>query len=277
MAAEAAAGSAPLPPPPPALVVFDFDCSLIDVNSDEWVPAQLAPPLLAHIAEHKRGVQWTALMADVAVRMHAAGVTRAAVEACLAAMPVAEEVVAVIRAAAAASIPVHIVSDANAVYISAFLAGRGLAPAVAGVVTNRAEWDAHGCLRIAPHHEGPAPHGCPRCPVNLCKGGVMDRLGFSARAGGDAATATATATATARRPPLVYIGDGGGDLCPALRLGPGDLILARAGYPLHARLTSPAIAPLVAARVQAWADGRGMAAAIAEFIAAAGGAGGRGE
>lgn len=42
------------------------------------------------------------------------------------------------------------------------------------VITNPAEF-CSGTLRVRPYHAGPnppAPHGCPFCPANLCKGQV---------------------------------------------------------------------------------------------------------
>ena len=42
---------------------------------------------------------------------------------------------------------------------------------------------------------------------------------------------------------VVYCGDGENDLCPALHLAPGDLVLARKGYGLHKLLTKRASLP----------------------------------
>ena len=39
---------------------------------------------------------------------------------------------------------------------------------------------------------------------------------------------------------VVYCGDGENDLCPALHLAPGDLVLARKGFGLHRLLTQRA-------------------------------------
>lgn len=65
----------------------------------------------------------------------------------------------------------------------------------------------------------PPHHGCPLCPPNLCKGAALRRL-------------------RVERPfaRVVYAGDGAGDLCPALSLGPGDVLLARRRHRLAAIL-----------------------------------------
>lgn len=71
-------------------------------------------------------------------------------------------------------------------------------------------------LVIRPHH-GPelAPHQCPLCPENLCKGLEVRRI----RASGDYER-------------ILFCGDGSNDICAALHLGPSDVVLARKHYPL---------------------------------------------
>ena len=40
----------------------------------------------------------------------------------------------------------------------------------------------------------------------------------------------------------LYLGDGGNDLCPALGLGPEDMVFPRTGFPLHKALLAAATA-----------------------------------
>lgn len=86
------------------------------------------------------------------------------------------------------------------------------------VVSNPGIFNDDGCLRVTPYC-ATEPHACDRCAANLCKGTVVDLW--------------RAADPTAR---FMYIGDGANDLCPALRLGAGDLVFARAGYRLAALL-----------------------------------------
>jgi pyridoxal phosphate phosphatase PHOSPHO2 len=260
-----------------ATVVFDYDLSLIDTNSDTFVPGELAPPLLEHIrARHREGALWTSLMAEVLRMLHAGGAARADVERALERMPVWPETLALVREARARGHPLDIVSDANEVYIGHFLAHHGVQQAFSRVVTNRATFTADGLLEVAPYHDEAAlgPHGCARCPPNLCKGRVMDALGHSV-ADGTAANAGAAAGAAAgeadgaaavARAPVAYVGDGGGDVCAALRLGPRDLVAARAGFPLDKALRAPEVAALLRARVETWADGPSLRAVVGAFI-----------
>ena len=71
---------------------------------------------------------------------------------------------------------------------------------------------------VEPRHGG-APHGCPLCPSNLCKGRELAAL---------------RAAAPGQR--VIYAGDGANDLCPSLSLGPDDVVLARAGMPRARRV-----------------------------------------
>jgi len=243
-----------------AAVVFDYDLSLIDCNSDTFVPAALSPPLLDHIrARHREGALWTSLMAEVLRMLHAGGAARADIERALERMPVWPETLALVREARARGHPLDIVSDANEVYIAHFLEHHGVRQAFSRVVTNRARFTADGLLEVAPYHDEAAlgPHGCARCPPNLCKGRVMDALGHSSAAGGAGGAA---------RAPVVYVGDGGGDVCAALRLGPRDLVAARAGFPLDKALRTPEIAALHRARVETWGDGPSLRAVVGAFI-----------
>jgi HAD superfamily phosphoserine phosphatase-like hydrolase len=105
----------------------------------------------------------------------------------------------------------HILSDANSVFISEILVKHGLASCIDGIHTNPASF-CDGALRVRPFHD--EPHGCALCPSNLCKGAVMEQLlmrGQYAR--------------------VVYVGDGGNDFCPSCRTGPWDTVLARSAYP----------------------------------------------
>jgi 2,3-diketo-5-methylthio-1-phosphopentane phosphatase len=235
-----------------AVVVFDYDLSLIDVNSDTFVPLRVARDgsISAFISEgHARGEPWTALMAAAAVRLHAQGVTRGEIEGALADMPAFPQALEAVRAIAAAGHELRILSDANTVFIERFLHAHGLHALFASITTNPATWREDGLLMIRPFTPASAPHGCGRCPPNLCKGAQMDAMRLSARA----------RDAEGSSGPVIYVGDGGGDLCPCLRLGRRDLVLAREGYPLASALRATAD---VAPQVVEWRDGESLQAAL---------------
>ena len=244
------------------LVVWDFDWSLLNENSDTYVIAQLAPRLrdemrvLQATPEFGRG-RWTALMDHVLGRLaRERGVTPAAIAACVAAAPLdAATAAAVRRAGASGRAEQRILSDANDFFIAAVLDARALRAHFSRVVTNPSRLerrDAGGpaALRVAPLVPASAPHGCARCPPNLCKGRVLDAWRAEPRA--------------ARFGRVVYVGDGGGDACPALRLGAADVVCARRDWALHKALAREGCA----ARVLPWSDGDELFAHFDRLFAA---------
>ena len=107
-------------------------------------------------------------------------------------------------------------------------AGSGAARTPAPAPPTKAQALGHSHrLVIEPRHDYEAcgAHGCALCPRNLCKGRELAAL---------------RAAAPGRR--VVYCGDGANDLCPALALGPHDVVLARAGHPLERLLSQRAAA-----------------------------------
>jgi pyridoxal phosphate phosphatase PHOSPHO2 len=67
---------------------------------------------------------------------------------------------------------------------------------------------------------------------------------------------------------VVYAGDGSNDLCPSLRLGEGDCVLARRGHALAAALTG-SHAGCVAARVRLWSTHDELHALVREEVGSA--------
>ncbi|CAE8603495.1 unnamed protein product [Polarella glacialis] len=192
------------------LVVWDYDWSLINANSDTYVVEQLRPELLGNFDAPGASIAWTQLMHEQVGALHASGVSRAQLESCVAAVPVHEGCLRAIRLAAPLAEQV-VLSDANTVFIESFLLRAELRQCFKEVITNPAEFDDQGRLHIRPYHGGPQHHGCPLCPANLCKGQVLERL-------------RSTLGAESR---VIYVGDGGGDFCPACDLRAGDALLVR--------------------------------------------------
>ena len=200
------------------LVVFDFDWTLVNENTDTFVVRRLA----AAVHDGMGGMRarfpcWTDLMDECFRRMHEEhGVGRADVERALAEIPVMPAMVEAARLADAhPGADLAIVSDANSVFIDVVTRAVGLGDeaARACVRTNPARWDGER-LRVARYHDG-SVCAARRCPANMCKGHIMGEV---------------------RRPEharVLYVGDGGGDYCPAMALREGDVVLARREYPLH--------------------------------------------
>jgi len=105
-----------------------------------------------------------------------------------------------------------IISDANSVFIDNILNHFDCRDCFERIFTNPARYEASGALRVNPYVE--LPHGCRRCPRNLCKGQVLDDL-----------------LKQQQYDQVVYAGDGSGDFCPCTRLKSSDIVLARLHYP----------------------------------------------
>ncbi|KAI9003841.1 phosphatase phospho-type [Hyaloraphidium curvatum] len=245
------------------LVMFDFDQTILPVDSDREIFVQLGLPEYNSTAAalvRGEGRQWTELMDEMLVRAQdhlrvgapevLAAVARAEFDATmdsllrqLGALPHADAV---------------ILSDANDAYISAILDAQTppLSACFAGVVTNPSHVDHLGRLRIRKRRTNADPAAGKRhercangCPENLCKGEEADRLLYGVEPGTPVPEPAPPRT-YAR---AVYVGDGGNDYCPSARLLPSDVVLARRGFALERRIARAAEAGMpIRARVEYW-------------------------
>jgi 2,3-diketo-5-methylthio-1-phosphopentane phosphatase len=194
-------------PSPRVLVIFDYDWSLVNENSDTLVFHSLCPELVAEIATRRREQpSWTQLMDDLLGELvqRLPHLSQEQIQDAVAQIPVQPRMLDALRMAVETfGAHVQIVSDANTVYIESMLALHDLHAYVKRVVTNPAAFEpGSNRLRVRPFHalEQP-PHGCALCPTNMCKGRILDAI----RAETDYDI-------------VLYVGDGGGDFCPATRL-----------------------------------------------------------
>ncbi|XP_062219946.1 inorganic pyrophosphatase 1-like [Phragmites australis] len=232
------------------VVVFDFDKTIIDVDSDNWVVDNLgATELFDRLLPT---MPWNTLMDTMMGELHAQGKTLADVAEVLKTAPLDPHVVSAIKAAYALGCDLRVLSDANLFFIETILEHHGLRGYFSEINTNPSHVDADGRLRIAPHHDfRSAPHGCGvgTCPPNMCKGQVLDRILREASAG---------------RKRVIYLGDGRGDYCPSLRLGREDFMMPRRGYPVWDLIRqNPA---LLQAEVHPWSDGREMEETLLRLV-----------
>lgn len=246
--------------------MWDYDWSLIDTNSDTFVVEQLRPELMDRFDDPG---SWTELMDRQMASLFDLGIRREELQECVASVPAHPGCLEAIRLGGAKNARQVVLSDANTVFIEAFLEKQGLRGLFQEVITNPAQFDEQGRLHITPHHTG-APHSCPLCPQNLCKGSVLERL--------------RAAFAPER---IVYVGDGGGDFCPACDLGPSDAVLCRTPpsppldhFGLHKRIqraqdgtqklvTRRSEQAVVAATVHPWHSGDDVLRVMSELLSGA--------
>ena len=222
------------PDGPAFLLVWDFDHTIVDANTDTWYCSNLAPELEPLFARRGKPPfeSWTHLMDDHMRELHARGYSSSRIRQCFHSIPMAPATAEAILAADAAGAEQCIVSDSNTLFIRESLLGKGLSDVFPSsrVFTNPACVDAAtDRIHIAWFQPPDTPHGCGTCAANLCKAAVLrqlrDRHGVTV--------------------PVVYVGDGRNDFCPTASLGPGDTVLAREGEAFalgalwRARLAAP--------------------------------------
>ncbi|KAH9253963.1 hypothetical protein BASA81_008087 [Batrachochytrium salamandrivorans] len=196
---------------------FDFDNTIVTDDSDTFVPRFLdsskANSLISSWIENSanRTSGWTDLMDQVVQTLQVEDkrtvedISHAARQ-----IPHHPEMLEVIRLVAGLG-EVHIVSDANELYITSFLHSQGIFPT--SVQTNKFQLQGDLYRVLSYHSFIPAPHGCQDCPENLCKTWVINTL----------------LAAQTNRKRLVYFGDGNNDYCPVRNVLSNelDLVFAR--------------------------------------------------
>ena len=206
------------------VVIFDFDWSLVNENTDTYIFDVLAPQLVPDLNRLRQEMQWTQLMDLMVKRMQVEfGITKHMVADCLRKIPYFQEMFAAARLAKERNAKLFIISDSNHFYINEILFEHGLDDLWTEIYTNLASFDYHDILSIAPYLDFSSGrrHSCCTCPVNMCKGDIMESV--FANLGGRSESIEK----------VIYVGDGGGDFCPCKRLSEGDIICCREGWRLH--------------------------------------------
>ena len=206
-------------------MIFDFDETLVNESSDDAVvrtaPGQALPDWLR--ASYREG-QYNEQMQRVLAYLAQQGVTESAIRAEIQSIPETPGLSALLDflRAHAQDFECVVLSDANSVFIEAWLQHVGARQLFLEIFTNPAHFDDSGRLVLAPFHA----HSCPRCPDNMCKQHILrDYLGRRS---------------DERRRPfqrVFYVGDGANDVCPCLALGTADVAFARRDFPMHRILT----------------------------------------
>jgi len=217
------------------LVVFDFDWSMADQDSDRWIFEVLAPDLRRKMKNLKKEIQWTDLVAQTLRELHERGGTREQIEAALQKMPFHPAMargVTELKARSSPKTTFLCLSNANIVFITTILKTQGLETVFQEIVTNPAEWDPSGLLKLRRRVDPSGPqHQCKvGCSPNMCKGEELEAFLQRHQPSFDR---------------VIYVGDGSNDLCPVLRLRSQDTVLCRrhralekliAGYEEEGRL-----------------------------------------
>ncbi|KAL3825250.1 hypothetical protein ACJIZ3_021279 [Penstemon smallii] len=230
------------------VIIFDFDRTLIDDDSDRWVITNMGMTQLYN--QLRPTLPWNSLMDRLLEELHIQGKTVNDVGECLKRMPLHPELISVIRLAHSLGCDLKVVSDSNMFYIKTILEHHGIYNCFSEIITNPAVVEDSGRLKIFPYHDAASTHSCDLCPPNLCKGRVIEQIQASISESGSEK--------------LIYVGDGRNDFCPTLKLGAGDCVLPRKDFPLHDRILKNS--QLVKAKVYVWGDGEELARILLELI-----------
>lgn len=240
MATAAAAAS--------VVVVFDFDKTIIEWDSDDWVITKLGA---ADAFNRLRPtMRWNSLMDRMMGELHAQGRSAEDIRECLRSAPLDAHVLSAIRTASALGCDLKVVSDANSFFIETVLEHHGVLGCFSEINTNPACVDTDGRLRISPFHDPTSsPHGCSLCPENMCKGKIIEGI---------------QATDSAKNKQFIYIGDGKGDYCPSLKLREGDYVMPKEKYPLWNLIRSNP--QLIKAEVHSWNSGEELERILLQLV-----------
>ncbi|KAE8539463.1 hypothetical protein D1P53_004564 [Cryptococcus gattii VGV] len=215
------------------LIVFDFDWSFVDQDTDRWVFEVLSTELRRLLQSRKSagtGMQCTPdVVNDTMKDLYVKGFKKEDVLEALRILPFHPAMKRAVTSLQQRSAETTFLclSNSNEVYISTILEKHGLTDLFSEIITNPAHWSEEAPDHLIIGRRLPAsepPHGCSvGCLANMCKGDELDRY-LAANGGKDAFKK------------IVYIGDGGNDFCPLLRMRQGDLALVRKGLELDERV-----------------------------------------
>ncbi|KAG4178790.1 hypothetical protein ERO13_A10G065300v2 [Gossypium hirsutum] len=233
------------------VVVMDFDKTILDCDSDNWVVDKLGATELFN--ELLPTMPLNSLMDRMMKELHIQGTKIEDIVAVLKRTPIHPRIIQAIKFAHALGCDLKVVSDANVFFIDTILKHHGLKECFSEINTNPSFVDEEGRLRIFPYHDFTKhPHGCSHpCPPNMCKGIVIEKIQTSL-------------SAVEEKKTIIYMGDGLGDFCPSLKLGDGDYMLPRKDFPVWDLVCKNR--SLIKAEVCEWSNGEEFDHVLHHFI-----------
>ncbi|KAL2337979.1 hypothetical protein Fmac_012425 [Flemingia macrophylla] len=220
------------------VVVFDFDKTIVDVDSDNWVVDELGFTDLFN--QLLPTMPWNSLMDRMMMELYSHGKTIQDIEQVLHTIPFHPRVIPAVKSAHALGCDLRIVSDANMFFIETILKHLGIREYFSEINTNPGYVNEEGRLRILPYHDfNKASHRCTLCPPNMCKGLILDRIQDS--------------ISQEDNKRIIYLGDGSGDYCPSLRLKEKDFMMPRKNFPVWNLICKEP--SLIKAEIHGWSDG----------------------
>ncbi|KAL8458498.1 hypothetical protein ACS0TY_036137 [Phlomoides rotata] len=232
------------------LVIFDFDKTIIEVDSDNWVVDELGATDLFN--QLLPTMPWNSMMDRMMKELHAQGKSIEDIKEVLRRIPMHPDIVPTIKKAHALGCELRVVSDANTFFIETVLEHLGILDCFSEINTNPSNVDEEGKLRIFPYVDfQTSPHSCNNlCPPNMCKGMIIERIQASMGREG--------------KKRIIYLGDGIGDFCPSLKLTEADFMMPRKNFPAWNLICENRA--LLRAEMHDWIDGEEMEKILPKLI-----------
>ncbi|RDX76629.1 Inorganic pyrophosphatase 1, partial [Mucuna pruriens] len=207
------------------VVVFDFDSTIIECDSDNWVLDEFG--LTEKFYQLLPTMPWNPLMDRMMNELHSQGKTIEDIVRVLNRTPMHPRIVPVIEAAFSLGCELKIVSDANIFFIETILKHHGMWNCFSEVTANPS-YQKFNFLKLVSFIDIFPPQGL-----------VIERI--------------QNLLDDAGKKKFIYIGDGNGDFCPSLKLKDRDYLMPRKNFPLCDLVSKNS--DIIKAEVHGWKDG----------------------
>jgi len=220
------------------LAVFDFDHTLINLNTDVEVQ-KLSPG--GRLPEDRFGtlqetLNWQEFMQQVFNHLHENLVSSEEIRQFIRTLEFTSGAAEMLRALKEdMDADVIIISDSNTLFIDELLDASGLAKYIDKVFTHPTVVEGTDRLVIEQLNPGV---DCSLRPGHMCKGHILDKW-VKEKGGYDV---------------IAYTGDGTNDFCPLTKLREEDFAFVREGYSLQRSLKKPENISQLKCKVTYWSD-----------------------
>ncbi|KAL9642014.1 hypothetical protein ABK040_004068 [Willaertia magna] len=215
-------------------VMFDFDNTLIDENTDTYIVEQLWPELMIDLKNWRHsGVSWTEIMRRILNKL----LTKFTIEDltnCFKKIRMNASLVQMLKSFIQLKdqIDVYIVSDANDFFIHTILQNEGIDYTQfkfihTNITKLNVEQNTIDLTEYSIYFND--PHNCTDCPDNMCKGHIVKEIMESSLKEENNCCKCNNRT-------FIYVGDGKNDFCGSSQLRECDYLLCRIGRSLEEKI-----------------------------------------